>query len=123
MIVLHTAWSERAEAGLCKVLGEDRDSILEGVNAGRLQLWELNSGTTWLVTCVEADTKELIVCCIQGNGLKHVADLLWRTMKEQGLKRARWFTQRPALAAALKRQRYPVKLLGHVYVVEVPNVA
>lgn len=119
-VTKHPQWSERAERGLCKVLGDDRDSIVEGVTAGRLELWEVDGGKIWMVTCVE-DGRELIVCCLQGRGLAKVAEILWRAIQQQGLQGARWFTQRPALGRALRR--YPVKLLGHVYRVEVPRVA
>lgn len=121
-VAKYRSWNEHAEKGLCDVLGEDRDGIIEGVNEGRLELWELE-GSTWMVTCVESNTQELIVCCLQGSGLRAVSDMLWRTMKQQGLRRARWFTKRPELASALKRAGYPVNLLGYVYTVEVPNVS
>lgn len=112
----HSRWSDRAAQGLCQVLGEDATSIAEGVNTGRLELWECHGGELWMVTTV--DNGELIVCCMQGRGMRSIADVLWRTMQREGLKRARMFTQRPTLAKSLTRMGYPVKLLGYVYTVE-----
>lgn len=111
----------RAAQGLSGVLGEDGDSIADGVDAGRLELWEVDAGALWMVTCV--DGEELIVCCMQGQGMRDIARVLWQTMTQQKLKRARLFTQRPVLADALKRMGYPVKLLGYVYTVEANHVA
>jgi len=113
----HTQWSAPAETALASTLADDRDSIVAGVTAGRLELWEIDDGAAWMVTSVDADTSELIVCCLAGRGLSAVADVLYRTAQRQRLRGVRFFTQRPGLARALRR--YPLKLLGHVYRCEV----
>ncbi|MBM0105605.1 hypothetical protein JM946_12635 [Steroidobacter sp. S1-65] len=120
-ICKHTAWSAAAEAALADTLGEDRDAIVAGVEAGRLELWEIERGQAWLVTCVDAESRELIVCCLAGRGMAAVADVLYRTAQGQGLRGVRFFTARRAMARALRS--YPLKLLGYVYRCEVANVA
>lgn len=116
-----TAWSDAAELALAPTLEEDREAIIRGVNEGRLELFELNAGDAHMVTCVDRDLNELIVCCIAGEGLRDVSSVLWRTAQHQQLSAVRWFAKSPALARLIagKPERYPVRLLGHVYRCEV----
>jgi hypothetical protein len=113
-ITKHLTWSERADAGLCDTLHGEREQIAADVNAGRLELFEVNGGEMWLVTCVAAG--ELVICCVQGRGLKQLADVLVSVARRQGLTRIRWFTRRPALRRHLRPLE--VKLAGYVYHVD-----
>jgi len=111
----HAAWSERAERGLNKTLGDERASIVADVNAGPLELWEIDGGQAWLITCVAES--ELAVCCVQGRGLVELADVLIKLSRAQGLKRIRWFTKRPAMKRLLRA--LPVKLAGYVFHIDI----
>lgn len=105
-------WCPEADAGLALTLFEDRGSIVDGVCSGRLELWKLNAGAAWMVTRIDAG--ELIVCCVQGSGLREIARLVYRIARDNHLRSVRFFTERPALAERLLRE-FPVKLLGYVY--------
>lgn len=115
-------WTEEAQRGLSQTLGSDREAIAADVNAGRSELWRVDDGASWMVTTVDANARELIVCCFQGRAIKRAADVLYRIAQSNGLVGVRFFTQRPGLARMFKA--YPVKLLGYVYRCEVsPRVA
>lgn len=105
-------WCPEADDGLGLTLREDRATIVDGVNSGRLELWRLNAGAAWMVTRIDAG--ELIVCCVQGSGLRELARLVYRIAKDNQLRAVRFFTERPALAERLLNE-FPVKLLGYVY--------
>lgn len=113
-VTKHLAWSDRAERGLALTLTDDRASLVADVNAGRVELWEIDDGACWLVTCVAAG--ELVICCVQGTGLRPLAAVLVGIARRQGLHRIRWFTKRPALQRMLK-QLQPT-LAGYVYHVD-----
>lgn len=115
-------WSEAAERGLSKVLGTDRDAIAADVRAGRHQLWKVDDGESWMVTTVDAATRELIVCCFQGSKLRQHQDALYAIAQRNDLRGVRWFSESPAFARYFRA--YPVKCIGYVYRVEVsPRVA
>lgn len=117
-IAKHLQWSERAEAGLAKTLAESRESIVAGVNAGRLELWEVNGGEAWVVTCcdTEANPPELAVCCVQGRGLVELSNVFVDLARKTGCRRVRWFTERRAMQRLLGH--LPVKLAGYVFHVD-----
>lgn len=117
-ITKHLDWSDRAERALAPTLTTERDSIVADVQAGRVELWEIDAGACWLVTCVTAG--ELVVCCVQGRGLLPLSDYLVGIARRQGLRRIRWFTERPALARMLKHLK--PKLAGYVYHVDLEAV-
>lgn len=112
-----TSWSDEADRALAGVVGEDRAEIVDGVNAGRLELYRLNSGQAYVVLQADALTRELIVVCLAGCGMHEIRDWLASVVRDHGLKAARFFTQRPALARLVEGRpaRYPLKLLGYVY--------
>lgn len=115
-------WCPAADAGLCDAVLDNRDELACGVNSGKLELYKLDDGAAWLVTCVDVDTRELIVCCVQGQGLENIAPILYRIAQNNGLSAVRFFTTRPALARLLRP--FPVRLLGYVYRCEVaPRVS
>lgn len=115
------SWCDAADAALRAVLAEDRESIIASVNAGRCELWSVNGGSAWLITRVESETRELIVCCIAGEGLSGIAAALYRIAQRNGLTAARFFTQRPALARLLRE--YGFECIGRVYRCEIaPHV-
>lgn len=111
------AWCDEAERGLSGALGPDRDEIAAEVNAGKVELWRINDGKAWLVTCVTRD--ELIVSCVQGEGLIELGHVLMRLARDNGLRSIRFFTSRPGLARLLRA--FSPRPIGTVYCVEVPH--
>ena len=117
----YSCWCDAADAALRAVLAEDRESMIASVNAGRCELWSVNGARAWLITHVEFETRELIVCCVAGEGLSAIAAALYRIAQRNGLTAARFFTQRPALARLLRG--YGFQCIGRVYRCEIaPNV-
>lgn len=111
-------FTEAASNALKQVTGEDHESVIREVNAGTSELWRVD-GHSYLVTCVDASSRELIVCCYVGRDVMAIADVLYRLARRQGLCAIRFFTRRPALARQLRR-RFDVKPFGFVYRCEVP---
>lgn len=111
----HLHWSQRAEAGLSKTLGESRCSIIADVNAGRLELWEAGDGDAWVVTCCDTtgEAPELAICCVQGRGLVELSNVFVDLARKTGCRRIRWFTERRAMQRLLRP--LPVKLAGYVF--------
>jgi hypothetical protein len=100
-------WDAEAERGLSRTLGDYRDEMVRNIRDGVNELYRINGGQSWLVTRVEG--KALVVVCVQGSGLKDLAAVLHQAMQAHGLKRALFWTQRPALARMLKRYGFAAK--------------
>lgn len=111
-------FTEAAANALRQVTGEDHESVIREVNTGTSELWRVD-GHSYLVTCVDASSRELIVCAYIGRDVMTIADVLYRLAKRQGLVAIRFFTRRPALARQLRR-RFDVQPFGYVYRCEVP---
>lgn len=111
-------WNDAAAAALREVTAEDEASIARDVDAGTCQLWRVNDHS-YLVTNVDASSRELIVCCYAGRDVLAIADVLYRIARDQGLQAVRFFTKRPALARLLAT-RFPLVPFGYVYRCEVP---
>lgn len=112
-----SGWCDEAEAMLAPTLTHERDGIVQGVNAGRLELWQVNDGAAWIVTCVAEG--ELAVCCVAGEGLPAIARTFVGLAEVNGLRRVRWFTKRPAMKRYLERSAgLDVNLEGYVFTVE-----
>ena len=94
-------WNSEAELGLCYAIGRDREELLEGVNAGRLELFRLWAGEAYMVTRVERGT--VTVCCYQGARLLEAAAWLVARARELGLRRIRCHVTRPAIARLVRR--------------------
>jgi hypothetical protein len=101
------AWDAEAERGLSRTLGDYRDEMVRNIRDGVNELYRVNGGQSWLVTRVEGNA--LVVVCVQGSGLKDLAAVLHQAMQAHGLKRALFWTRRPALARMLKRYGFVEK--------------
>jgi hypothetical protein len=110
-------WTDEAADALRAVTAEDERSIERDVNAGTCELWCVD-GHSYMVTNVDADSRELIVCCYAGRDVLAIADVLYRIARRQGLVAVRFFTKRPALARKLSK--FPLQIFGYVYRCEVP---
>jgi hypothetical protein len=111
-------WTAAAAAALNAVAAEDAASLAREVDAGTSELWCVDDHS-YLVTCVDTSSRELIVCCYVGRDVLAIADVLYRIARKQGLCAVRFFTRRPALARKL-RARFPLQPYGYVYRCEVP---
>lgn len=111
-------WTEAAAAALRAVTAEDEASVARDVDAGTCELWRVDDHS-YLVTNVDLNSRELIVCCYAGKNVMAIADVLYRIARDQGLAAVRFFTKRPALARKL-RARFPLEPYGYVYRCEVP---
>jgi hypothetical protein len=100
-------WDAEAERGLCRTLGDYRDETVRNIEAKVNELYRVNGGQSWLIVRVDGDA--LVVVCVQGAGLMDLAECLYEVMKEKGLKRALFWTRRPALARMLKRYGFQAK--------------
>jgi hypothetical protein len=108
----------QASDSLREVTAEDHDSVIREVDAGTSELWSVDDHS-YLVTCVDTLSRELIVSCYVGRDVLVIADVLYRIARKQGLCAVRFFTKRPALARMLGR-RFELKPFGYVYRCEVP---
>lgn len=111
-------WTQAAADALRAVTAEDEASVARDVNAGTCELWRVD-GRSYLVTNVDTDSRELVVCCYAGRNVMAIADVLYRIARDQNLGAIRFFTKRPALARKL-RARFPLQLYGQVFRCEVP---
>lgn len=119
MITLErTAWTKQAREALSETLGDDEKEIASGVSAGKLECWNVNNGSLWLVTSVDKSTNELIVCCAAGSGLDVFLPTLNRIVLKNGLKGGRFFTKRKALARLIRKAGFGVQLEGYVFTVK-----
>lgn len=120
MIVIRKVgkWCAAAERVLGPTLGTERDSIVDDVNQGRAELFEVNGGEAWVITVASLDDEALCVCCVAGEGLIELSTVLVELAGATGLKRVRFFTRRPALKRLLRH--LPIKLDGYVFTCEVP---
>jgi hypothetical protein len=92
-------WCEEAETGLSETFGHDRDLIVQGVNAGSLELWRLWHGKAWMVTRLEAGV--LTCCCYQGERVRDTMAAMVAESHRLGLKAIQFYTRRPGLARLL----------------------
>ncbi len=113
-------WDTQAESALRSSMAEDRDSLIESVNAGRVELWKVNRGALWLITRVELPERELIVCCAEGRGLRQAGHALYRIAQKQGLRGIRFFSSDPRIAMMFRK--LGVRAIGTVYRCELPHV-
>jgi hypothetical protein len=92
-------WCVEADAGLSETFGHDYELIVQGVNAGALELWKLWDGEAWMVTRMEAGV--LTCCCYQGAHVRDAMQHMVDNAKRLGLKAIVFFTKRPGLARLL----------------------
>lgn len=93
-------WCAEADAGLSETFGHDYELIVQGVNAGALELWKLWDGEAWMVTRMEAGV--LTCCCYQGSNVRDAMQHMVDDSKRLGLKAVVFFTKRPGLARLLR---------------------
>ena len=117
------AFTDAALRALADITGEDTQSMIDDVRRGSSELWCVD-GHSYMVTCVDNASRELIVCCYAGRDIIAIANVLYRIARNQNLQAVRFFTKRPALARKLQRGFPLLKEYGRVYRCEVPpNVA
>ncbi len=113
-------WCEEAERALSRTFADDREGIVEGVNAGALELWKLNGGAAWMVT--RAARGALTICCLEGEGLRDIAPVVYRIAQRNGLSKIEFFTARRGLARLLRAAGLRFVPVLTVYQCEVEHV-
>jgi len=92
-------WCEEAERGLSETFGHDHDLIVQGVNAGSLELWRLWDGGAWMITRVE--DRVLTCCCYQGSRVRDAMAAMIAECHRLGMRAIQFYTRRPGLARLL----------------------
>lgn len=103
-IVQHTQWSQQAEDGLSETLRDCKPLLIEQIESGTAQLWEID-GHSWMITRVEHwpnQPPELVICCYQGSDLNSVGEKIVASAKAQGFGSLRYHTRHKGLNRLLK---------------------
>lgn len=114
-------WSARAEAGLSETLRGEEAEIARQVNEGIAELFEFENDT-FMVTRIEAGEtlpSELVVMCLQGQGLNRIAPWTINLARANDMASIRVHTQRLGLGRALRR--YGFRELERVYRLDLGN--
>lgn len=115
------AWSSEAERALSRTLtgssGNDRETIVAAVNAGRMELWRWCGGLAYMVT--QFDGRILTVHCVQGAGLAAIAPAVMRIARDNGAAAVEFFTLRQGLDRLLRRAGVACREAETIYRCEV----
>tara|TARA_R110001599_G_scaffold287356_2_gene489911 strand:+ start:6188 stop:6532 length:345 start_codon:yes stop_codon:yes gene_type:complete len=76
------------------------DSYFEkAIESGQCQAWKFSNSDLWMITRSEGE--ELVVCCLEGSGLKDAAPQIIRAAAVGGFEKIRFHTKRPGLGKML----------------------
>lgn len=98
MTAERVTWGEIAPHVKSAMLGDD-EYFKKAINSGECQAWRFLSGDLWMITRSEGE--ELVVCCIEGAGLKDAAPKIIEAARHGEFKTIRFHTRRPALGKML----------------------
>ena len=105
-IIRHPRWLHNATAGLSRCLRGDLPLLMQQVNRGIAQLWEINTdqGRSWMVSRIEKQSvgDELVICCYEGCDLQRIAPIVFDHAKQQGFQSIRFHTRRQGLNRLIK---------------------
>jgi len=97
---VQVAWDEIAPH-VTKSMRGDEAYFCEAIKRGECQAWRFSLSNIWMIT--RSENKELVICCIEGEGLNQVAPQIIEVAKQGGFESIRFHTKRPALGRILAR--------------------
>jgi hypothetical protein len=112
-------WNDAAAEALREVTAEDSETVARDVQNGHCELWCVDDHSL-AVTCVDNDSRELIICCYTGRDVVAFAHAMYKIARGQNLVAVRFFTKRKGLGRMFERAGFPLKVYGTVYRCEVP---
>jgi hypothetical protein len=103
-----SGWCEEAGAALADALEGDEAELARQVDAGQAELmrWETRDGDCWMIHRIDTLTDqppELLLCCIQGRGARHVLPVVIDAARRQGIAGVRFLSGRRGAARFARR--------------------
>ena len=92
-------WGEIAPHVTQSLQGEE-EFFSKEIETGKSQAWKFKNKNLWMIT--RSEGVELVICCIEGQGLKDVASGIIEAAKSSGFESIRFHTKRPALGRMLE---------------------
>lgn len=92
-------------ASIARAAGDDLPEILNEIRQGIAEAWKVDGGTAWMVTRIERHDggRELVVVCLEGAGLDHLAPQIIEQARIGGIASIRVHSSRPGMGRMLAR--------------------
>lgn len=116
------SWTKQTDRDIAQAAGADLPLIREQVKAGQADLYHLESDHTDLLVVARSETavtgKELVIVCVQGQGMKDAGPVLMDAAKRQGFKTIRYHCENPAVQRLYQRYGFAGYEAERVYKIE-----